>query len=214
MSAFLTEADIRVQSRGLAEHNRHTMNKNITKFLQSFVAIPMLAVASPLTGVVPIPVQAPIASVSQNAESPAPAITTPEDQIRIERARAIDEFLESYDSPLAGYGMKFVTEAEKNDLDWRLLVAIAGRESTFARHACKKVTNSFLGYGSCKINFKSVDEAIERVSASLGGNHVGTAHYYDGKDTLQILRKYNSVIPNYPKEVVRIMKMIDGQDVI
>jgi hypothetical protein len=189
------------------------MNKNnITKFLQSFVAIPMLAVASPMVGVTPIP--SPAVVQSSTSASEVSVITTQEDQIRQERAKKIDEFLESYDSPLVGYGMKFVTEAEKNDIDWRLLVAIAGRESTFARHACKKATNSFLGYGSCKMNFKSVDESIERVSAAVGGNHPPTAHYYGGKNTLQILRKYNSVIPNYPHEVVRIMKMIDAKDAV
>lgn len=165
----------------------------------------------PLGGVVSIP------SLMQVNDSPKvenSVITTPEEVNRQEKAEKIDALLAKYNSPLEGYGMKFVTEAEKHEIDWRLLVAIAGRESTFGRHSCKRVTNSFLGYGSCKINFESVDDAIERVSTSLGGNDEKTDHYYAGKTTEQILRKYNSVIPNYPKEVMRIMKMIDKDESI
>jgi ArsR family metal-binding transcriptional regulator len=71
-----------------------------------------------------------------------------------------------------------------------------------------------LGYGGCSINFKSVDEAIEKVSASLGGNHKNTAHHYEGKNTVQILKKYNSVIPTYTSKVIRIMKMINDEEEI
>jgi hypothetical protein len=187
------------------------MNKQkITVYLQSIIAIPMLAMAVPFTGISSIP--------SLTAVNPLAGensvIKAQEEVIRKEKAEKIDNLLKKYKSPLLGYGMKFVTEAEKNNIDWRLLVAIAGRESTFGIHSCKKATYSFLGYGSCKINFKSIDDNIERVSASLGGNDDKTDHHYAGKTTLQILRKYNSVIPNYPNEVVKIMKMVDKDEVI
>jgi len=173
----------------------------------------MFAIAMPLSGVSAIP---DFTAITNTLASENSVIKTQEEVIREEKAEKIDTLLASYNSPLEGHGMKFVTEAEKQEIDWRLLVAIAGRESTFGKHPCKRVTNSFLGYGSCRINFESVDDAIEKVSASLGGNDENTAHHYDGKTTLQILRKYNSVIPNYPKEVVRIMKMIDddGEKII
>jgi hypothetical protein len=186
--------------------------KTIIKFLQSFVAIPMLAITTPVTGIAPLPNTT--VTISQNNVLESSTITTEEDKILEERAAEIDALLESYDSPLKGYGKKFVLEAEKNDIDWRLLVAISGVESTFGRHACKKAANSFLGYGSCKIDFKSVDDAIEKVSASLGGNNENTAHHYEGKNTIQILKKYNSVIPTYTSKVIKIMKMIDDEEEI
>ncbi len=189
------------------------MNKQkIIRYLQSIVAIPMLAVVLPLTGISAI---TDTTTFSANkVEVGSPVITTQEDQILKKKAEAIDALLASYDSPLEGYGEKFVVEAEKNDIDWRLLPAIAGVESTFGRHACKKATNSFLGYGSCKINFKSADDAIEKVSASLGGNNENTARHYDDKNTVQKLKKYNSVIPTYSSKVIRIMKMIDDKEEI
>lgn len=189
------------------------MNRQkIIHFAQSLVAIPMLTVATPVIGITPITNEAVV--ISQNITPDTSVITTLEVKDVKERAEKINELLKYYNSPLEGYGEKFVIEADKNNIDWRLLVAIAGRESTFGRHACKKATNSFLGYGSCKINFKSPEDAIERVSASLGGNDENTDHHYAGKTTAQILRKYNSVIPNYPKEVIKIMKMIDGEEEI
>ncbi len=192
-----------------------TMNKQkIIRYLQSIVAIPMMAVALPLSGIQAIPDTT--TPNDNKIEISASAITTQEKEDLKEKAGIIDSFLESRGSVLAGYGAKFVEEARKNDIDWRLVVAIAGRETTFGKNMCKnpKAPNNPFGWGSCKIGFKSIDESIEKISASLGGNSEATAHHYDGKTTTQILRKYNSVIPNYPNEVKRIMKMIDATDPI
>lgn len=188
--------------------------QTIIRYLQSIVAIPMLAVAMPLTGVQNISDSIPN---NANKVEVAPSVITAQEKADLkEKAEAIDTFLESRGSVLAGYGAKFVEEADKNDIDWRLLVSISGRETTFGRNMCKnpKAPNNPFGWGSCKIGFKSIDESIEKVSASLGGNSKGTSHHYTGKTTLQILRKYNSVIPNYPKEVERLMKLIDATDPI
>ncbi len=190
--------------------NKHT----ITKFLQSVVAIPMLAVGLPAVGIPNIPTQA--VTVSQTSEVASSVITTPEVQIRKKHAEAIDTFFKNHGSILEGYGDKFVDEAEENDIDYRLLVAISGRETTFGENMCKnpKAPNNPFGYGSCRFGFKSIDQSIEKVSASLGGNNKNTARHYGGLNTKQILRKYNSVIPDYPQEVIRIMKSIDSTEEI
>lgn len=206
---------IRVFSfRSSREHNPHNMNKQkIKQLLQSMVSIPLFAIVIPMTGVPAFTATSVVIS-ENNGVIVTPLITPEEEIIRNERAEKIDALLAKYNSPLVGYGRKFVDEAEKNGIDWRLVVSISGIESTFARHSCKKATNSFLGYGSCKMNFRSADEAIEKVSASLGGNNPNTAHHYDGKTTAQILRKYNSVIPTYPQKVMKIMNMIDSTEEI
>jgi hypothetical protein len=187
------------------------MNKQkVNQFLQSFIAIPMLAIAVPITGVGSIPSMAAVLDKSTTIET---SVITPQEEVaRKDKAQAIDKFFKSYNAPLEGYGMKFVLEAEKNDIDWRLLPAIAMRESTGGKQACKKADNSVFGYGSCKLSFKSIDDSIEVVAKSLGGNNPNTARHYDGKTTVQILKKYNSVIPNYTKQVVKIMNMIDDKD--
>lgn len=190
------------------------MNKqNITKFLQSFVAIPLFAATMPFAGV-----STPVTTVvaQNNGVIEASLITPEEAEIDAKNAKAIDDFLTKRKSVLAGYGKKFVAEARKNDIDPFLLVAISGRETTFYRpeSQCKseRGANNPFGYGSCRISFDSIDEAIEKVTASIAGKNPKTAHHYEGKTTYQILRKYNTVIKRYPEEVIAIMKMISPDD--
>lgn len=192
-----------------------TMNKQkIISYLNSIIAIPMLSIMMPLSGVSPIPSLAVINNSALTEENSV--ITTPEEVARQEKADAIDTYFAKHDAPLEGHGMKFVIEAEKNEIDWRLLPAIAMRESTGGIHACKSVPNSVFGWGSCKISFNSIDESIEIVAQSLGGNNPNTAHHYEDKTVTQILKKYNSVIPGYSNQVIKIMKSIsdDGKEII
>ena len=116
--------------------------------------------------------------------------------------------------PLLGMGMKMVEEAEKNNLDWRLLPAIAVRESTGGKFECKKVSNNPFGWGSCKIGFDSNEEAIETVARNLGGNNPNTEKHYDNKTTKQILRAYNppSIVLRYAEQVISIMNAIGPED--
>lgn len=191
------------------------MNKHkIISFLQSVVAIPILAIASPVLPQTSLVNPTIVINQNNTTTTESPVITTQEEQVRKDRAAKIEALLATYNSPLKGHGMKFVQEAEKNEIDWRLLVAISGQESTYAIHSCKNATYSFLGYGSCRMSFKSIDDAIEKVSASLGGNNPKTAQHYDNKTTIEKLHKYNTVLPSYTSDVVRIMKSIDSTDKI
>ena len=94
------------------------------------------------------------------------------------KARAIDAYFEARSMPLAGTGMKMVIESENHNIDWRLLPAIAVRESTGGKNACNKVKNNPFGWGSCKIGFKSIEKAIETVAKNLGGNNPSTEYHY------------------------------------
>src|SRR3989344_1421304 len=85
---------------------------------------------------------------------------------RLRKAAIIDEYFDDRSMPLKGHGKKFVDEAEKHNLDWRLLPALAIRESSGGKFGCD---NNPFGWGSCKINFKNIDEAIEIVALNLGG---------------------------------------------
>ena len=172
-----------------------------------------MLIASPLTGLGTINLGVPDSNKQITAENSV--IITQEEVDRKDKADAIDAYFAKNDAPLEGYGMKFVLEAEKNVIDWRLLPAIAMRESTGGKHACKSVKNSVFGYGSCKMSFNSIEESIEVVAESLGGNNPSTARHYDNKTVTQILKKYNSVIPGYSSQVIKIMKAIkdDGEEI-
>jgi hypothetical protein len=176
----------------------------------------MLAVAMPLAGMQNISDS--IVPNDNKVEITDSVITTQEKEDLKKQADMVDSFFEKYDAPLEGYGMKFVTEAKKNGIDWRLLPAIAMRETTGGKQACKnpKAPNNNFGWGSCKRGFDSVDQSIEHISKTLSGNNPSVKHYKDDMTTEQILKKYNpdSIVSGYSKQVVKIMKMIDSDDAI
>ena len=159
----------------------------------------------------PVP---PIIALSQNSTIEAPAITTSVPDIDKQHAQEIDNYFASRHSPLAGYGTEFVAAANENNLDFRLLPALSIIESDGGLMRCKNVPNAIFGYGSCRMGFNSIDESIEFVAQSLGGNNPSTASYYQGKTTTQILHKYNSVIPGYANKVKMVMNMIDNTEPI
>ncbi|MBU0545943.1 glucosaminidase domain-containing protein [Patescibacteria group bacterium] len=126
-------------------------------------------------------------------------------QITDDRAARLDAYFAKRNMPLEGYGAKFVEVADKNGMDWKLLPAIAVRESSGGK---RLMNNNPFGWGSCKIKFANFDEAIEEVGANLSGNDPDTAKYYKDKTVFQVLWAYNgSVMPSYPKEVMNIMNM-------
>ena len=190
--------------------------QNIIRYLQSIIAIPMMSIVMPLAGIQNIP---DIASTNVNKiEIPSSVITTQEEKDLKKQAEQVDTFFGKYDAPLEGYGLKFVTEAKNNGLDWRLLPAIAMRETTGGKQACKnpKAPNNNFGWASCKSGFESVDQSIEHISETLSGNNANATHYKDGMTTDKILKKYNpdSIIPGYSKQVIKIMKMINDDEEI
>lgn len=207
----------------LVELNHCVMQKrNFIRIAESFAILPILTLSIPVSGNIvnspSVSYNAPqVVSLQQNINlNNLFALEEGEKQAQIRemRAEAIDNYYKDRDMPLAGYGMKMVIEAEKNDLDWRLLPAISIRESTGGKFACKKVKFSAFGWGSCKINFKSYDESIEIIARNLGGNNPKTSHHYDEKTTAEILKAYNppSVIPNYVKQVFKIMESIGEEN--
>jgi hypothetical protein len=126
------------------------------------------------------------------------------------RPEVIDEYFEARKMPLEGTGAIMVAAADKYEIDWRLVPAIAVRESSGGK---KSITpNNPFGWGSSsKIEFKTIGEAIDRVAWNLGGWNPGTAYAYAGRGTEAKLKAYNppSVVPTYAAEVMAIMKAID-----
>lgn len=129
---------------------------------------------------------------------------------REEKAKNIDTYFASMNLPLAGYGAAFVASAEKYDLDYRLLPAIAMRESTGGKFGCPfgNEANVF-GWHSCKTKFKTYEEAIDKVAEHLAGEIKTTRGFYANKSVRQKLRIYNSVIPPYVDQVIAIMNRIE-----
>jgi hypothetical protein len=184
--------------RSLLERNYHTMTKYIYKVSQVLAFMPFMA----------IPSASLISNIGSLAVSPSTKIEISTEDIRQQKADTLNAYFKERSMPLEGKGMAFVLVAEKYGLDYRLLPAIAIRESSGGKASCGH--NAF-GWGSCKLhNFQSYEEAIEALGRNLGGANPKTASYYAGKSTVEKLYSYNgTVVPTYPDEVVAIMNMIN-----
>jgi hypothetical protein len=175
------------------------MTKYIYKVSQVLAFVPFMA----------IPSASLISNIGSLALTSDTKIEMSVEDIREEKAKAIDTYFKERSMPLYGTGMTFVLVAEKYGLDWRLLPAIGVRESSGGKAACGY--NAF-GWGSCKLhNFHSYEEAINALGRNLGGANAGTARYYAGKSTKDKLYYYNgTVVPTYPDEVIAIMNKIEA----
>ena len=65
------------------------------------------------------------------------------------RATALERVFEKYHSPLAGYADSYVSIADKYEIDWKLLPAIAGLESSFGK---AQLAGSYNSYGWARIS--------------------------------------------------------------
>jgi hypothetical protein len=96
------------------------------------------------------------------------------------RSRLIQSFLINHGSPLANHAGTFVTVADKYNLDWRLLPAIAGAESNFGRSIPRGSFNAW-GWGiptgaSSGIGFDSWDDGIETVGRGLRNGYLNKGY--------------------------------------
>jgi len=200
-------------------------NKKWLRFVESFILLPILTISNAPVGpisqaVVGIVNTPSVVTLKQNIEaSGLLGVNNAVDQeleAKKAKAEAIDAYFRERNMPLEGTGMTMVLEAEKHNLDWRLLPAIAVRESTGGKNSCKRVSNNSFGWASCKIGFKSNEEAIEIVAKNLGGKNPKTAYHYDNKTTIQILQAYNppSVVRRYAQQVISIMKAIGAEEIV
>ncbi len=82
------------------------------------------------------------------------------------RVVKLQAFLAQYDSPLTPYAQVFVDRADEYQIDWRLVPAITGVESTFGKQIPFNSYNAY-GWNNGNYYFKSWEDSIEIVSKAL-----------------------------------------------
>lgn len=145
------------------------------------------------------------ASYAQNTVSQSATIKTVAVENSFDyRVENLKEFLEKYNSPLAPYASDFVAYADKYGLDYRMVPAITGVESTFGK---KIPANSFNAYGWANGNysFKSWTDSIQVVSMTLKQNYLDK-----GKTSVKkIARTYAPPSSSWASKVNYFMKKIE-----
>lgn len=98
--------------------------------------------------------------------TPFSAPPLPANHARNNREMILSQFLSRYNSPLRREAAVFIKTADRYSLDWRLLPAIAGMESTFGKFLLEGTYNPF-GWGGGYIYFDNFEDAIETVGRQL-----------------------------------------------
>ena len=120
------------------------------------------------------------------------------------RVFTLKNYLAKHNSPLEEYAEEFVDYADKYDLDWRLVPAIAGVESTFGKRIPLNSYNAY-GWANGAYYFDSWENSIEIVSRTL------REKYYDrgAENIYQIARRYAPPSSTWAGKVKFFLKKID-----
>lgn len=137
--------------------------------------------------------------VVSSTQGVAQAPENKQDDPRLERLR---KFFAVYDSPLSKWAAEFITAADENDLDWRLLPSISIIESGGGK---LYINNNVFGWDCARRSFSSVQDGIHQVAERLANSKL-----YKDKNLDSLLSTYNPV-PNYPNRVKAVMRTL-GED--
>ncbi|MCL4354798.1 hypothetical protein M1349_05040 [Patescibacteria group bacterium] len=157
-----------------------------------------------ITALLQKPVYAEISSTK--ATSARIAMVIPETR-EDHRVKILKDFLKAQDSPLAEYADVFVRNADKYNLDWKLVAAISGTESSFGL-AYPNGTYNGWGWGIYGNNmhyFTSWEDGIETISKGL------REQYMDkwGAQDVYGIGKFYASSPTWAEHTIHFMNRID-----
>lgn len=88
------------------------------------------------------------------------------------RARILADYFASYGSPLEFQAQDFIDAADIYGVDWKLVPAIAGVESTFGKHSYGYNAWGWGIYGNQALGFSSWKNGIYTVTGGLKQNYI------------------------------------------
>lgn len=121
------------------------------------------------------------------------------------RPLILQKYLGKHNSPLANYSRELVYFADLYEVDWRLVAAISGVESTFGKNFPKNSFNAY-GWANGKYQFNSWEESIEIVTKTL------REKYYDmgATNIKKISSRYAPPSKSWSWKVKYFMNEIDS----
>jgi hypothetical protein len=144
-------------------------------------------------------------SCAQNTSESSASIKSASEAASFDyRVENLKKFLQKYNSPLAEYAEIFVNYADMNGLDYRLVPAITGVESTFGKHIPLNSYNAY-GWANGDFSFASWEDSISHVSEVLKEKYIDK-----GVDTIpEIARTYAPPSSTWGGKVSYFVKKID-----
>lgn len=136
----------------------------------------------------------------------ASADISSEEKIKDKRGEKLKRFLESYHSPLAPCSFFIVKTADRYSLDWKLVPAISGLESSFGKRIPHNSYNAY-GWANGRYYFKDWQDGIEIVSKTLKESYVDK-----GARTVEQIGPIYAESPIWSQRVVYFMEEIENFD--
>lgn len=121
------------------------------------------------------------------------------------RVAALKRVFEKYDSPLVQVADSYVELADKNGIDWKLLPAISGLESSFGKRLMPNSYNAY-GWGGGYIYFESWEDGIDTITKALSEKYYGR-----GADNVWKIGPIYAESPTWAVRVNSFMKSIEKE---
>lgn len=96
------------------------------------------------------------------------------------RVYTLRKFLGKFDSPLTPYSAEFIAQADYYGIDYRIVPAITGVESTFGKRIPKDSYNAY-GWANGKYSFTCWPNSIEVVTKTLKTKYIDKGAVSIGK---------------------------------
>lgn len=121
------------------------------------------------------------------------------------KAKILSEYLEKHDSPLKNHAQDFIDASKTYDVDWKLVPAISGVESTFGKNTgWSKNAWGWGIYGNQGIGFNTWRDGIFTVTQGLKENYLNK-----GLTDPYSMNKVYAASPTWGSRVNYFMKDID-----
>lgn len=114
------------------------------------------------------------------------------------RVLKLQNLLQKYNSPLSAYAKLFISQADVFNLDWKLIPAITGVESSFGVYIPNDSYNAY-GWDNGMGKFSNWPDSISHVTKKMSQDYVARG----ARTVEQIAPIYNPVTPNDWKEHVQ-----------
>ena len=124
------------------------------------------------------------------------------------RVQNLKNYLESHKSPLADYAKDFVSYADTYNLDYRMVPAITGVESTFGKRIPSNSYNAY-GWANGEYKFSSWEDSIGHVSMTLKTKYIEKG----AASIAKIAKRYAPPSTTWGRNVKFFMKKIDPMPV-
>ncbi len=121
------------------------------------------------------------------------------------RVENLRHYLDKLNSPLTSYSEDFVRYADLYDLDYRLVPAITGVESTFGKHIPYKSYNAY-GWANGNYKFSSWEDSINHVAMTLKNEYIEKG----AASIAKISRRYAPPSSTWAGKVSYFIRKIDS----